>query len=305
MQTTDSPSWDYANLSNFSKLILEKSGWCPDRMVPTERYRVANELIDTPFLVSAHKFLANVGDLLIFYPHFADPSEQVDCSFDACAACELANSYQIKLYEQHLGESLCVIGEMYDTRFTLLIAQRGEIYAGYEYDLVSLGETPATALNNLCMRKELPVVEVSRVLLPIANSTHDLAAEVIHVFKEAGRAPSVQLRRDSISLAEIFREKYGGVTIRCTNANGASDKCVLFSSLNENKWNCPNETIVAIGSSASPVGEIIGACIRLLMTDDGRVIGFLPEIPSVLWYYGGTGEEALNNIVLGKGSIRL
>jgi|GEM_PF-654172 hypothetical protein len=302
---TNDSDWDCTNLSSLARALLEKSGWSAGRLVSTENYRLANDLIEATFLDSAHNFLANVGDLLIFFPHFADPNTQVDCSFNAVAACDLANGYQIKLYEQHLGERLSVIGEMYDTRFTLLIAQKGELYAGYEYDLISLGETPATALNNLCIRKEFPVVEVSRELNPNARSTRDLATDVIHVFKKAGRDPFVQIKLDSTSQAEHFRKRYGGITIRCTNANGTSDELVLFSSLNETSWRCPKETITAIGADASPIGEIQAASIRLLMTDDGRVIGFLPEIPSVLWYYGGTGEEALNNIVLGRGSIRL
>ena len=297
-------TWDYDRILPTTKAILLRNGWSPDRRVSTVAYRDANGELGTKLHVAGEQFLQNVGGLSLKFPHFANPLVDCDCNFDPVSACDLAKIDQIRLYEKYLGDFLCVIGEMYDRRLALMISSGGRIFAGYEYDLIAVGETPATALNNLCSGKCLPVTEVPRVSTRIDQSSSGLAPAVIRGFSDAGRDVEGSLPSAAALSAEVFCTRYGGVSIACKGADGTPDTCNLFASQGEKPWECPDETRAAIGSTAEPIGEIIGACIHLVMSNDGRVFGFLPEIASELWCYGSSGEEALNNIVLGIGGTR-
>jgi len=297
--------WDYHNLTPKTKAILERSGWYPDRKIPTENFRMANESLGTQFFEVAELFLSSVGGLTLEYPHFANPSAFSNCCFDPIAACDRANIQRIRLYERHLNTPLCVIGEENHGYLTVLITKSGEIYAGYECDLITVGDTPAVALNNLCSGRELPVVEVSGATNDGLVTGRDLAPEVVAAFKGAGVEFEDTLQDKSGCVLDTFRAKYGGVCIDCLCADGSHDKLKLFAATEENPWQCPIETHSTIGEPVTPIGQVVDAGIRLVMTKDGQIFGFLPELPSTVWRYGSSVEEALNNIVLGKGGTRL
>lgn len=303
--STTMMTWDYDRLLPTTESILLRSGWSPNRRVTTATYRKANKEIGLTFSLDAEAFLANMGGLNLEYPHFANPSALSGCSFNPVRACDAANIDQIRLYERHVRQSLCVIGDEEGGYLTLMMTPEGNVFAGYEYDLITVGETPATALNNLCSGKCLPVITVPRVLEQVDHSPTGLTAEVIREFIVAGRDVQTHMPSAAGSAAELFGRRYGGVSIACKGADGTPDTCRLFSPLSDKHWECTNETIAVIGSPADPIGEIIGARIHLVMSNDGRVFGFLPEIASALWCYGSSGEEALNNIVLGKGGTRV
>lgn len=301
--STTKMTWDFDNLQSTTRVLLEGIGWSPARRVSTDRYRESNESLGMSWFEAAEGFLTNVGGLTLEYPHFANPASQSNCCFDPVFASDRANTRKLRLYERHLGCRLCVIGEENHGYLTLLMTESAMVFAGFEFDLITVGDSPASALNNLCSGRELPVVEVSRDTT--GDGEYGIIAGLERALKEAGVQPRDRNTNPSGSVPQLFCTKFGGVTFACKNADGTDDICKLFATTDQAPWQCPSETREAIGEPATPVGEIVHSTVRLVMTSNGRLFGFLGELPDCVWLFGSSGEEGLNNIFLGKGGSRI
>ena len=299
-------NWDYYKLTTTAKDALIRSGWSSDRTESTANFEAANASVGCKLFPKAQKFLQSVGGITLEYPHFANPSAISNCRFNPEETCASVSLRKLRLYEAHLKSPVCVIGDENNGYLVLLMTQDGQIFAGYEYDLITVGGSPANAINNLCGGGELPVVEVQRWLeAETSDNHHDfLDVRAVEALKDAG-CESALCEFGRTLDPKTFQQRYGGFTIDCICADQTKDKCSFYRNLSDFGWKIPAELAATIGGDASPIGEVLDGGIRLVMTSSGVVFGFLPELPSVIWRFGTSGEQAINALVNGKGGTRM
>lgn len=302
--TMSQANWNTEELSSTSLKILQQAGWHRGREVPVDEYEKANQELKLAFGTTAREFLRSVGGLTIDFPHFADPLHLSQCSFNSKAACDNANVFGIRRYEAYLGESLTIVGELSDGPITILVAESGKVFGGYEMDLISFGTSPSLAINNLCEGKELDVVEVPRACSISGSGDEALSPEAVRVLQLAGINSSLNFRSQA-SLVDEFISQFGGHTIQCRLSTGAQDSCHFFGRDETLDWQCSSEIQRVVGEPVTPVGELAVSGFRLAMTLNGRMIVFMPIDNGGAWQVGSSIVQAINNLVSGEGIFRL
>lgn len=129
---------------------LARAGWTPRRRIDIAAHVRQLEADGYPVFEAVRDFLSRFGELTLRYPHFRVPAHEDSCHFDAAAATRSISSRTITAYAEAIGKPVCPIGAAFSGHMTLLMTERGAVYAAYEDTLIRLAESPVDAINELC-----------------------------------------------------------------------------------------------------------------------------------------------------------
>ncbi len=133
---------------------LRAAGWEPGRRLDVRSF--VEVLAGDGYAVfpPVEEFVAAFGNLTISFPHYRDPTIIDHCHFDVAQAVRNVFPENVSYWSDRVGDPLCPIGEAFSNHMTLLIADDGAMYGGFEETLVKLGDNGDEALNNLCGGRE-------------------------------------------------------------------------------------------------------------------------------------------------------
>ena len=137
------------------------------------------------------------------------------------------------------------------------------------------------------------------------NTTPELDQAVVELLIKAGLDSDSMGEPKGLSPPIVFQQHFGGLTVECTLGTGKKDLCKFFKKPDNADWKCSDAMLSQFDEAVVPVGELLQSGMRLLLTNSGGLYCFLPEIPEVIWQYGFSIEEGLNNLILGGGAVRI
>lgn len=148
-----------------SKVAIEavmKSGWTVDRKISIDHYEKA--LKDELYILNEHiaEFLSQFGALEVTIPAYRDPKKSDCFHLDPLRAINHIYRERVETYEEHVKESLVVIGEAYSEHLTLMMSESGKVYGAYDDYLTLLGCNGFEALESLCCGKETEIITMHR-----------------------------------------------------------------------------------------------------------------------------------------------
>lgn len=140
-------------MTNKTIEYLKKSGWNIDRNVDIEEY--IQSLHDDGYEVNnlVRDFLRNYGGLEILHPHTKVALKTDKFHFDAKEATESYFYETVEEYMLRVKEKLVVVGECRSGHMVILLSHSGKMYAGYDSELMKLGDNIDAALVALCEGK--------------------------------------------------------------------------------------------------------------------------------------------------------
>lgn len=288
--------------SGFTRECLQDAGWTENRSIPTSAFVEANR--DAGFLVSekAISFLSRFGDLELRYPHFRVPKHDDKCSFDATFAAQMAIPGLISDYERAIGSRLTVIGEACHQHMTLCMDEEGRVYGGFEDTLVKFGESGEDAIVCLCEGREGVHIDVNPPQIPPFREDIELSDLALSALRQAGwKKPTADTRQGN--QASRFLTEFGGISLHYKNCDNESHVCIF------ERLDVPQAFLDEVSriteQHVTPVGELPAPGMILLMDDEGRIFGSMLEVPELIYLFGVSGTDAINNLILGRDVQRI
>ncbi len=138
---------------------LREAGWREDRDVNTEPFRQQFRAEGHRTNKAALDFLQRFGDLELTYVHQRVPTAVENCHFDAARAATDVFSENVHFWEEKIGEAMCPIGEARSGYLTLLMTEKGEVFAGVDDLLFRVAPSGEEAINVLCEGRDFEDVE--------------------------------------------------------------------------------------------------------------------------------------------------
>lgn len=129
---------------------LRAAGWDSNRRLDTAPVIAAMTREGYTVFPVVNDFLATFGNLSLSYPHYRNPTLTDRCHFDAALAAQNVFTEHVSYWSDRIGAPLCPVGEAFNDHMTVLMAQNGAVYGGFEETLVKLGNSGYEALNTLC-----------------------------------------------------------------------------------------------------------------------------------------------------------
>lgn len=140
------------------ELILIESGWTSNRSIDITQY--LNIAVSEGYSVcdEVQRFLRKFGGLRLRFDR--NGIEEL-LHFDAGRAMlDMDSSWIKKDYSVRLQTNdLCPIGQAFSNHLTILMDSNGSVYGSYDDLLYFFGETPATAIEAICLNRK--PVEIS------------------------------------------------------------------------------------------------------------------------------------------------
>ena len=286
-----------STLTNNARERLTAAGWTEGRRISTDA--LENDNHESGFFVSekATSFLREFGYLRLTYPHFRVP-EHVDwCHFDASLAAGNAVPETIADYEEAIGSRLTVIGEARSDHMVLCMDEEGRVFGGFEDVLVKFGDSGIDAINCLCDGGEGEVIALGSAEVASAKEGIELSEAARRALLAAGWTDRGSERRIAGKPA-AFLDEFGGVSFACQNKRSGADVCRI------GRVDVPEGYVLECSEELHrklvPVGLLQDSTVVLLMDEGGRVFGGMKETSSILWQFGLSGTDAINNLVVGK-----
>jgi len=129
---------------------LVESSWHEGRKIDTSLFKLVNLKDGYTWTEKVREFLEEFGNLRIDIHREGTGPDFFH--FDAVkAANDVDPSWIKKNYSERLnGDQLCVIGQAFSNHLTLMMAEDGKVYGGYDDFLTFLGDTGYQAIENIC-----------------------------------------------------------------------------------------------------------------------------------------------------------
>ncbi len=144
-------------LSEITKKHLEQAGWNDARSIDTSEYEQAIVAAGLPLHTVVIDFLRQFGRLRVEFPVLvpADPKWNANRGgkdwfvIDPIKAIEGISLEWFEYYSECAGKLLCPIGMAHHDHATLLMAEDGSVYGGYDEEFWEEGKTGVEALENI------------------------------------------------------------------------------------------------------------------------------------------------------------
>ena len=130
-------------------IALKKSGWSPGRSVDITKDMTAFAREGVPQFKAVVDFLREHSGLVINFDRIGPDK----IWFSGQSAAELMAPAWIESYSQRIGFRLAPVGAAYGEHLTLLIAEDGSWYGGFDDEFGSLGNSFLDALENLLLNE--------------------------------------------------------------------------------------------------------------------------------------------------------
>lgn len=148
-------------MGNFSKQTAEclnRSGWHPNRVSDATTF--VESLNAAGFVVheAAADFMKEYGGLYIQYPHAKVAGMKDEMHFDPAIVITHITPAAVNAYAKVLGTKLCPIGEAARGYLTLMMDERGQVYASYDDFFALVGRSGADAIEALCSGRDLEII---------------------------------------------------------------------------------------------------------------------------------------------------
>ena len=111
---------------------LLAAGWTPDRRIDVHRFALALAAHGLYFNEPCAKVSGRGRGLSMRYPHFRVPMCQDGCHFILERVIGNASRYLVAEYESALGSGLTIIGGAFHEHMTLVMNERGAVFARAE-----------------------------------------------------------------------------------------------------------------------------------------------------------------------------
>jgi hypothetical protein len=112
----------------------------------TEGYEPTSHLTD---------FLGSFAGLRVSHPAARAPGFEDYFHLDPIKAVNGIYRERVNMYEERVGERLCVFGEAFREHMVLMMSSTGTVYAAYEDVLVRVGSSGEDAIEALCTGRKL------------------------------------------------------------------------------------------------------------------------------------------------------
>ena len=140
-------------MTNYTLELLKEAGWTSTRDIDIDIYINALEEDDYEINSLVFDFLKNYGGLKVSHPDTMVPSRMDEFHFDAKEATESYFYETVEEYMLRVKEKLVVVGECRSGHMVILLSHSGKMYAGYDSELMKLGDNIDAALVALCEGK--------------------------------------------------------------------------------------------------------------------------------------------------------
>jgi SUKH-3 immunity protein len=139
--------------------LLRRAGWAPGRRFNVREVKA--RLMENGFSLhaKAEEFLVEFGGLEVTHPHSKVPDVTDRFKLDVSEALRMFGHGWVKDdYSRRVGVPLCVVGHAYNGYMVLAMAPDGSVYAGYDDELVRVGDSGVAALENLCADRDMEAI---------------------------------------------------------------------------------------------------------------------------------------------------
>jgi len=290
-------------LSDKTREHLRAAGWTEGRAVAIDVFEEANREAGFHVGTQAKLFLREFGNLRLRYPDHKVPEHEDECSFDAVWAAGMAIPEAIEDYERAIGQRLTVIGESHHQHMTLCMDEDGRVYGGFEGVLVRFGESGEDAIDALCEGREGEHIDVVPQEIPPGQRGIELAEAARIALLQGGWAEGETRFATIEEDCDRFLAEFAGVSFKYPNTACGVDICRI------DRVTVPDDCIRAWSDHLQlellPIGELQESGVVLLMDQEGRVFGGMKETADVIWLFGVSGIDAINNLITEKIAIRI
>ena len=135
---------------------LATQGWTDSRQVETEGYVEALNAAGYDVPDSVEDFLRSFGGLTLEFRHHRVPTETDTLRVEPDEVSEFGSG-RAEEYSRRVGAPLCPVGLVHSDHMVALMSPDGRVYAGFDYILAKLGDSPVEAIESHCFRGERPV----------------------------------------------------------------------------------------------------------------------------------------------------
>jgi hypothetical protein len=144
--------------STETRALLQQAGWSEDRCVDTSEYEKSLQSEGYPLHEVVLDFLKRFGGLRVVYPHYRVKDEKDEFYINPTVAVADIGSGWVEEYSERVGVPLCVIGQAFSYHMTVVMAQDGKVYAGYDDTLIHVGDSGTDAIEALCSGRNMSEV---------------------------------------------------------------------------------------------------------------------------------------------------
>lgn len=146
METLDSL---IESLAESVRGCLEEAGWNSGRVVDISGYETVLQDDGYELHPAARRWLSSLGRIRL-----PIGSRGKDWHFDLELAAGSIYPERVKVYESHIGKSLCLIGGAMTDHMSLMMAPDGSVYSGLDDLIWQVGEDELGALECLCGERD-------------------------------------------------------------------------------------------------------------------------------------------------------
>ena len=132
-----------------TRALLQRAGWSENRSVDTSEYEKSLNSEGYPLHEAVLDFLKRFGGLRVIYPHHRAKDEKDEFYINPTVAVAGISSGWVEEYSERVGVQLCVIGQAFSYRMTLVMAPNGEVYAGFDDTLICIGNSETDPIEAL------------------------------------------------------------------------------------------------------------------------------------------------------------
>ncbi len=291
-------------LTETSLNCLVSAGWHKGRSIDIDEFVEENKKCGFAFVDLAADFLREYGYLRLKYPHYRVPESMDSCHFNATIAAGSAIPGLIQDYEKALGRPLTVIGEAFTDHMTVVMDDLGRVYGGFEDIFHKFGDTGVGAINCLCGGYETEPIYIEPFQIPPGNNKIQLSDKARETLLNAGWKDSVE-SASAGSAVEVFLKTYGDISFQMIRGDNSEVTYTFGMMTFPEKYLLDSSKFV--GYRLYPVGSIRTSLstLPLLMDAEGRMYCGMEDTPDLIWFYGASGADAINNIIEGKSFNRV
>jgi hypothetical protein len=144
-------------LSEIMRLHLTQAGWSEERSIDTGECERAIISAGLPLHLTVVEFVRKFGGLKVEFPVLVPDGSRWDANrdgkewflIDPIKAIADCSGEWFKYYSDRAGKALCPIGEAHRGHATLLMAEDGTVYGGYDEEFWEEGKSGIEALENI------------------------------------------------------------------------------------------------------------------------------------------------------------
>ena len=150
------------NLSEPLRLYLAQAGWSEDYSIVTHEYERAITAAGLPLHHAVLEFVRTFGGLKVEFPVLVPDGSEWDAIrggknwflIDPIKAIAGLSPEWFSYYSDRAGRPLCPVGEAHSGHATLLMAEDGTVYGGFDEEFWEEGKSGVAALENICAHSD-------------------------------------------------------------------------------------------------------------------------------------------------------